>query len=114
MTLSLTIGRDSFKLCHKEGARTTVWDVSKNDSEESLIQTFKDVIEFVELGRAREGNGALLNAIADWTGPVQGPEVSGGDVQPTNGWAAYVAHEAPELPERLLGEVELVQPGEDA
>ena len=111
MTLSLTIGRESFKICHREGARTTVWDVSKNDSEESLIQTFRDVIAFVEGEQAHEGAAALLQAVKDWPVPVQGPEVSGGDVQPTNGWAA--AFEPPALPERLKGEVEFIRPGED-
>ncbi|MFD5107141.1 hypothetical protein [Streptomyces cinereoruber] len=112
MTLSLTIGRDTFKICHKEGARTTVWDVSKNDSEEALIQTFRDVIAFVEGGQAQEGNAALLQAVKDWPAPVQGPDVSGGDVLPTNGWAA--AYGPPPVPEHLQGEVELIQPGEDA
>lgn len=48
MALTLTVGRTSFKVCHKEGSRTTVWDVSSEDSEEKLIQTFKDIISFVE------------------------------------------------------------------
>ncbi|MFD3531975.1 hypothetical protein [Streptomyces sp. NPDC058664] len=107
MTISLTIGRDSFKICHKEGARTTVWDVHKNDSEETIVQTFKDVIAFVEGG----GMKPVTHPIKDWSLPVQGPEVSGGDVPLTNGWAAYAA---PEIPEHLKGEIELVQPGEDA
>jgi len=47
MALTLTVGRTSFKVCHKEGSRTTVWDVSSEDSEEKLIQTFKDIIAFV-------------------------------------------------------------------
>jgi len=109
--LTLTIGRDSFKICHKEGARTTVWDVSKNDSEESLIQTFRDVIAFVRSSELR----------ADYSGPNGeelrvGVDPAGDGVaivqSPTNGWAA--AYGPPALPERLQGEVELIQPGEDA
>lgn len=107
MTISLTIGRDSFKICHREGARTTVWDVSKNDSEESLIQTFRDVIAFVEGGQAAPVSWHEALGPQRVVGRAEGvaPE------QPTNGWAAYAA---PEIPEHLKGEVELVQPGEDA
>lgn len=109
MTLSLTIGRDSFKICHREGARTTVWDVSKNDSEETIVQTFKDVIAFVEGGQAQGWIEEALPRPGKTLSP-HGTEVVP-QVQPTNGWAAYAA---PEIPEHLKGEIELVQPGEDA
>jgi hypothetical protein len=48
MALTLTIGRNSFKLCHKSGTRTTVWDVSSEDDEATLVAVFRDVLAFVE------------------------------------------------------------------
>lgn len=106
MTISLTIGRDSLKICHKEGARTTVWDVSKNDSEESIVQTFKDVIAFVEAGQ--EPPAPKVNPLpAGVTAALDKAYAP----QATNGWAAYAP---PEVPDHLKGEVELIQPGEDA
>ena len=103
--LTLTIGRDAFKICHKEGTRTTVWDVSKGDSEEALIQTFKDVIAFVEGEQAPQASG-MAKAIADFGERANAVPVTG------NGWAAVYG--PPALPARLQGEVELVQPGEGA
>ena len=104
--LTLTIARDAFKICHKEGTRTTVWDVSKGDGEEALIQTFKDVIAFVEGEQAPQASGALR--------APAGPGEYTVSVEPAtgNGWAAVYG--PPALPARLQGEVELVQPGEGA
>ncbi|MFC8490706.1 hypothetical protein ACFUJU_07850 [Streptomyces sp. NPDC057235] len=87
----------------------SVVTLSSDDDEAALVRKLKRIIALVE------GEGAKP-FISDWTGPVQGPEVSGGDVlpsqQPTNGWAA--AYGPPAVPEHLQGEVELIQPGEEA
>jgi hypothetical protein len=83
----------------------SVVTLSSEDDEATLVRKLKRIVALVEGGQAQP-------TIKGWTGPVQGPEVSGGDVLPTNGWAA--SYGPPALPERLQGEVELIQPGEDA
>ena len=74
--------------------------------EEALIQTFKDVIAFVEGEQAPQASGALR--------APAGPGEYTVSVEPAtgNGWAAVYG--PPALPARLQGEVELVQPGEGA
>lgn len=84
----------------------SVVTLSSEDDEATLVRKLKRIIELVEVQQAQEGNAALMRIGIDPAGDavvaVQ---------QPTNGWAAYAA---PEIPEHLKGEIELVQPGEDA
>jgi hypothetical protein len=111
MSLTLTIGRDAFKICHREGARTTVWDVSKNDSEESLIQTFKDVIAFVEGAQAHDGH-PVFERLRGELERASGGAVPGAGTTATNGWAAVYG--SPKPPEHWEGQVEIVKPEEEA
>lgn len=109
MALTLTIGRTAFKICHKEGSRTTVWEVESDASEETLIQTFKDVISFTE-GEQGLAIPRMPEIPADrsmWSPPRVGPPES-----PGNGWAVATPVVAPEVPERLQGEVEMIPPEE--
>jgi hypothetical protein len=107
MALSLTVGRNTFKICHKEGARTTVWDVSSEDPEEKLIQTFKDVISFVE-GAPEKPAKTLFRTVAEAAGIPPGALAP----HPGNGWAnvGQVMHGAPEIPEGA--DYELIPPEE--
>jgi hypothetical protein len=93
----------------------SVVTLSSGDDQETLVRKLKRIIELVEGQQGQEG-AKMLRGIKGWTAPVQGPDVSGGDIlpsqQPTNGWAATYA--APAVPEHLAGEVEYIQPGEDA
>jgi len=89
--------------------------LSSEDDEPTLVRKLKRIVALVEGEQGQVVTRRVrtdVQAIKDWPGPAQGPDVSGGDVQPTNGWTATYA--APALPERLQGEVELIQPGEDA
>lgn len=87
-----------------EDAETKI-SIEHTDPDEVMVRKLKRVIALVEGGQAPKP------AIAGWTGEVQSPAVSAGDVpmQTGNGWAAYAP---PEVPEHLQGEVELIPPGE--
>lgn len=76
------------------------------DDEPTIVSKLKRVIALAE------GDHAPRPTIAGWTGEVQGPKVSGGDVLSGNGWVAASAMTPPVVPEGA--EYELIPPGEDA
>lgn len=80
----------------------SVVSVSPQDDQETIVRKLKRVLALVE-GEPEPRSPFL----AGWTKQVTAPEST---FPPGNGWAAMAA---PELPDRLQGEVELIQPGEE-
>ncbi|MGA4942128.1 hypothetical protein [Streptomyces cinereoruber] len=82
----------------------SVVTLSSEDDEPTLVRKLKRIVALVEGGQAQA------------TVPVVvGVDPAGDAVvvqTPANGWAA--AYGPPPVPEHLQGEVELIQPGEDA
>jgi hypothetical protein len=97
MALTLTVGRNAFKICHKSGSRTTVWDVTSDDDEGTLLQTFKDVVSFVEGDQAPEPLDRLKRLAQE----EAAAGVQKGFPKP---------FEPPAIPDHLKGEVELEEP----
>ena len=121
MTLKLT-SKGAVRFSWADESMEALFTLHPSDSEEELTEKLRRMLAFVEdrrrpplperipgmaLGMAQTAHPAP--GIADWGGSIQGPDVSGGDARPTNGWAAMAE---PEIPERLQGEVELIPPGE--
>jgi hypothetical protein len=121
--LKMTVGRSAVKLHHKDDAMTVAWDLDASLEGDELLEALRSIVSFMDaqaaspalperipgmaLGMAQTAHPAPT--IADWTGPVQGPEVSGGDVRPTNGWAVA----QPEIPADRKGDWEYMpQEGE--
>lgn len=91
----------------------SVVTLSSVDDEATLVRKLKRIIELVEVHQGQEGNAALLNVVPPLPrGAASALDKAYEGTVATNGWAA--AYGPPALPERLLGEVELIPPGEDA
>ncbi|MGV9850412.1 hypothetical protein ACWDWU_16830 [Streptomyces sp. NPDC003442] len=91
MALTLTIGRGQVQVDTGDDVTVTL---KPTDDEPTLIRKFRRIIDLVG------GESAALSHE-----PSPGPIVAASPVG--NGWAAM---EAPEIPARLQGEVELIEP----
>jgi len=82
--------------------------LSSEDDEPTLVRKLKRIVALVEGGQAEALDVVppLPRGVANALDRAYEGTVA------ANGWAA--AFQAPALPERLQGEVELIQPGEDA
>lgn len=83
----------------------TVVKIEPTDDDEVMVRKLKRIIALVEGEQAALPPGVPAYAM--------GPEQVRKDRQPlpSNGWAAYAP---PPVPPHLEGEIELVQPGEEA
>ncbi|WP_147450955.1 hypothetical protein [Streptomyces hoynatensis] len=84
-----------------EDSETTV-SIARDADTQEILRKLRKVLELV----APVPREAVPPAAPRYAPPPTG--------QPTNGWASYVQQQAPELPARLAGEVEMIPEGEDA
>ncbi|GAA4891055.1 hypothetical protein ACFPM3_20305 [Streptomyces coeruleoprunus] len=111
MTLRLKTKSVRFELTDEDAE--TVVTLSSDDDQETLVRKLRRVIALVEGEPSGPQSTFLVDGSLNPAVKTYGPVVGTGALpQPTNGWAAMYG--PPALPERLEGEVELVQPGEDA
>lgn len=102
MTLVLRPMKNGVRFEHADEDTETSVYIDKADTDEDMVRKLRRVI-------------ALVEGMAPKAPPMRvgvDPEETAVAVQSTNGWAAVYG--PPALPDRLQGEVELVQPGEDA
>jgi len=105
VTLTLRPTKTGLRFEYTDDDAETVVSIDKSDDETDTVRKLKRVIALVEGGEAAE---------APPTGPYRQPKYPALEAlppQPTNGWQA--TYGPPALPDRLKGEVELIQPGED-
>lgn len=118
MTLILRPMKNGVRFEHSDEDTETSVYIDKADTDEVMVRKLRRVIALTEGG---QGTPWVEDAMASRLGPqplavvsTGQPPVGNGVPSPpsTNGWAAVYG--PPKVPERLAGEVELVQPGEDA
>lgn len=107
MSLSLA-GKNPAKFEWAAGNMTAAFVIGPDDDQESILATMEKVITFV---RTQEAAGRPLSLMERYSkaptaaAPQAAPQPS---TNPGNGWAAMQAV-APTLPERLMGEVEMIE-----
>lgn len=121
MTLTMKPGKTPVIFEYDDGVVSSSVKLLPADDEATLIAKLRRVIALAAEGRAltdfpqAELRANVLSAPrpVDAGHPDHGAmaAVPPGAVTVTNGWAAYAA-QAPEIPERLRGEVELIEGGE--
>lgn len=87
----------------------SVVTLSSEDDQETLVRKLKRIVTLVEGESVGLAPAHVLPPRMGEIGHYGGVDIA---PQTGNGWAAFAATAPPELPARLEGEVELINPGE--
>lgn len=106
MTLHLKPSSKAAKFEYADGRMTVSWDVDASLADDELVEELRRIVAFYDAQTGKEPLPQRIPGMALGMAQTAHPPM-----QPTvgNGWAAMAA---PELPDRLKGEVEMIPPEE--
>lgn len=122
MTLKFTTGRGAVTFQHEDDAMTVAWSLDASLEGDELLERLRSIVAFMDAQTGREPLPQRIPGMALGMAQTAHPAPVDPDAPvpytPTsvvgNGWAQFAQQAAPELPERLQGEVELIPPEENA
>lgn len=110
MSLSLA-GKTPAKFEWAAGNMTAAFVISPSDGQSDILATLEEIISFVKTQQAKAAGRppSLMERFGQAQAPDAPQEAPQAPANPGNGWAAVVPVEKPALPERLMGEVEMIE-----
>jgi hypothetical protein len=109
VTLHLKPGAKAARFEYTDGSMEVSWTVDASLADDELVERLRSIVAFMDAQTGKEPLPQRIPGMALGMAQTAHPPMQEAAPAVGNGWAAMAA---PELPDRLKGEVEMIPPEE--